>query len=93
MGLLVDYNGGLDVEDYHLKYHGNGNGFQVFSNCHNGIINDSTTRVHKGVIELTMESIKLNNETEAVEGVYTQKDLDTLTIDLNKQLLKHDLLE
>ena len=57
MGLLVEYKGGLNVEDYHLKYHGNGNGFQVFSNCHNGVINDSTTRVHKGVIELTMERL------------------------------------
>ena len=57
MGLLVNYTGGLDVEDYHLKYHGNGNGFQVFSNCHNAIINDSTTRVHKGVVELTIESV------------------------------------
>lgn len=57
MGLLVEYTGGLNVEDYHLKYHGNGNGFQVFSNCHNGVINDSTTRVHKGVIELTIESV------------------------------------
>tara|TARA_S200002703_G_scaffold144020_1_gene137397 strand:- start:733 stop:1053 length:321 start_codon:yes stop_codon:yes gene_type:complete len=57
MGLLVEYTGGLDVEDYHLKYHGNGNGFQVFSNCHNGVINDSSTRVHKGVIELTIESV------------------------------------
>ena len=57
MGLLVEYTGGLNVEDYHLRYHGNGNGFQVFSNCHNSIINDSTTRVHKGVIELTIESV------------------------------------
>ena len=57
MGLLVEYTGGLNVEDYHLRYHGNGNGFQVFSNCHNSVINDSTTRVHKGVIELTIESV------------------------------------
>jgi len=57
MGLLVEYTGGLNVEDYHLRYHGNGNGFQVFSNCHNGVINDSTARVNKGVIELTIESV------------------------------------
>ena len=55
MGLLVEYKGGLDVEDYHLKYHGNGNGFQVYSNCNNGVINDCSAKVHKGVIELTME--------------------------------------
>tara|TARA_R110000851_G_scaffold124662_1_gene255126 strand:+ start:125 stop:442 length:318 start_codon:yes stop_codon:yes gene_type:complete len=59
MGLLVDYKGGLDVEDYHLKYHGDGNGFQVYSNCNNGVINDAEARVHKGVIELTMEAASM----------------------------------
>ena len=59
MGLLVEYRGGLDVEDYHLKYHGDGNGFQVYSNCNNGVINDCSTKVHKGVIELTMEAASM----------------------------------
>ena len=59
MRLLAEYKGGLDVEDYHLKYHGNGNGFQVYSNCNNGVINDCSTKVHKGVIELTMEAASM----------------------------------
>ena len=56
MGFLVDYNGGIHAEDYKLIYHGNGNGFGLRSeNCE--IMNHSSAREVKGVIELTLEHI------------------------------------
>lgn len=102
MGLLVEYAGGLDVEDYHLKYHGNGNGFQVFSNCRNGVINGSSTRVHKGVIELTIESVSQGAITlgsaerfmlsfdEAEDLIEQLRDAQAEVTDYEHELVKRD---
>ena len=56
MGFLVEYTGGIDVEDYKLVYLGNGNGFALRSH-HCEIMNHAEARQVKGVIELTLEHI------------------------------------
>tara|TARA_R110000737_G_scaffold85100_1_gene117618 strand:- start:3834 stop:4172 length:339 start_codon:yes stop_codon:yes gene_type:complete len=55
-GFLVDYNGGIDAEDYKLKFEGNGNGFSLRSECCE-ILNYASAREAKGVIELTLEHV------------------------------------
>ena len=55
-GFLVDYKGGIDAEDYKLKFQGNGNGFSLRSeSCE--ILNYASAREEKGVIELTLEHV------------------------------------
>ena len=56
MGMLVEYNGGIDVEDYKLDDYGNGNGFGLRS-THCQIMNDFEIKVHKGMIELTTDTV------------------------------------
>ena len=56
MGFLVEYKGGIDVEDYKLDDHGNGNGFGIRSECCI-IMNDFEARTHKGLIELTTDTV------------------------------------
>ena len=60
MGFLVEYKGGIDVEDYKLEDFGNGNGFGIRSE-HCQIMNDFETRVHKGLIELTTDTNPWSN--------------------------------
>ncbi len=55
-GFLVDYNGGIDAEDYKLKFYGHGNGFGLRSH-HCQILNHASAREEKGVIELTLEHV------------------------------------
>lgn len=56
MGFLVEYNGGIDAEDYKLVDLGNGNGFSLRSEyCE--ILNHASARQEKGVIELTLEHV------------------------------------
>ena len=55
-GFLVDYNGGIDAEDYKLKFHGHGDGFSLRSH-HCEILNHTSAREEKGVIELTLEHV------------------------------------
>ena len=57
-GFLVDYKGGIDAEDYKLKFQGNGNGFSLRSE-HCEILNYASAREEKGVIELTLEHATL----------------------------------
>jgi hypothetical protein len=56
MGFLVDYNGGIHVKDYKLDDYGNGNGFGIKSECCQ-IMNDFTAETHKGMIELTTDTV------------------------------------
>ena len=70
-GFLVDYNGGIDAEDYTLKFEGNGNGFSLRSE-HCEIINYASAREEKGVIELTLEHI--------TRGVITLGDADRVVM-------------
>lgn len=56
MGFLVEYKGGIDVEDYKLDDYGDGNGFGIKSE-HCIIMNDFDTRTHKGMIELTTDTV------------------------------------
>ena len=56
MGFLVEYKGGIDVEDYKLDDHGNGNGFGIRSE-HCIIMNDFEARTHEGLIELTTDTV------------------------------------
>ena len=56
MGFLVEYRGGIHVEDYKLDDYGNGNGFGVISECCQ-IMNDFTASTHKGLIELTTDTV------------------------------------
>ena len=56
MGFLVEYRGGIDVEDYKLDDHGNGNGFGIRSE-HCIIMNDFEARTYKGLIELTTDTV------------------------------------
>jgi len=56
MGFLVEYRGGIHVEDYKLDDFGNGNGFGIKS-MHCQIINDFTAETHKGMIELTTDTV------------------------------------
>jgi hypothetical protein len=56
MGFLVEYKGGIDVEDYKLDDYGDGNGFGIKSD-HCIIMNDFNTRTHKGMIELTTDTV------------------------------------
>ena len=56
MGFLVEYRGGIDVEDYKLDDYGNGNGFGIKSE-HCQIMNDFEARTHKGMIELTTDTV------------------------------------
>ena len=56
MGFLVEYRGGIHVEDYKLDDYGNGNGFGVRS-THCQIINDFTAETHEGMIELTTDTV------------------------------------
>ena len=56
MGFLVEYNGGIDVEDYKLDDYGDGNGFGLKSE-HCIIMNDFEARTHKGLIELTTDTV------------------------------------
>jgi len=59
MGLLTDYKGGVNVEDYKLVDHGEGDGFGIESqNC--VILNDSEARVYKGLIELTISHASMS---------------------------------
>ena len=55
-GFLVDYNGGINAEDYKLKFEGNGNGFSLRSE-HCEILNYASAREAQGVIELTLEHV------------------------------------
>ena len=56
MGFLVEYRGGIHVADYKLDDFGNGNGFGIRSEyCQ--IINDFTAETHKGMIELTIDTV------------------------------------
>lgn len=53
MSILKEYDGMIHVEDYKLVDHGDGNGFGIRSeNC--AILNDVETKVHNGLIELTL---------------------------------------
>ena len=56
MGFLVEYRGGIHVEDYKLDDYGNGNGFGIKS-MHCQIMNDFTAETHKGMIELTTDTV------------------------------------
>lgn len=56
MGFLVEYNGSIDVEDYKLDDYGDGNGFGIRSECCM-IMNDFEARAHKGLIELTTDTV------------------------------------
>jgi hypothetical protein len=56
MGFLVEYRGGIHVEDYKLDDYGNGNGFGILSE-HCQIMNDFTVKEHKGLIELTTDTV------------------------------------
>ena len=56
MGFLVEYRGGIHVEDYKLDDYGDGNGFGIKSECCQ-IMNDFTAETHKGMIELTTDTV------------------------------------
>ena len=56
MGFLVEYTGGIDVEDYKLDDYGDGNGFGIKS-AHCVIMNDFEARTHEGMIELTTDTV------------------------------------
>ena len=56
MGFLVEYTGGIDVKEFKLDDYGNGNGFGIKSErCQ--IMNDFEARTHKGLIELTTDTV------------------------------------
>ena len=71
MGFLVEYRGGIHVEDYKLDDYGNGNGFGIKSE-HCQIINDFTVETHKGMIELTTDTV--------TRGAITLGDSDRVVI-------------
>jgi hypothetical protein len=56
MGFLVEYRGGIDVEDYKLDDYGDGNGFGIKTD-HCIIMNDFEARTHDGLIELTTDTV------------------------------------
>jgi hypothetical protein len=56
MGFLVEYRGGIDVEDYKLDDYGDGNGFGIKSE-HCQIMNDFEAKTYKGMIELTTDTV------------------------------------
>ena len=80
MGFLVEYNGGIHVEDYKLDDYGNGNGFGIKSE-HCQIMNDFTTKTHKGLIELTTDT--------ATRGVITLGSSDRVVMTAEEA---HDLV-
>ena len=71
MGFLVEYRGGIHVEDYKLDDYGNGNGFGIKS-MHCQIMNDFTAETHKGMIELTTDTV--------TRGAITLGDSDRVVI-------------
>ena len=56
MGFLVEYRGSIDVEDYKLDDYGDGNGFGIKTD-HCIIMNDFEAKTHKGLIELTTDTV------------------------------------
>ena len=82
MGFLVEYKGGIHVEDYKLDDYGDGNGFGIKSDyC--TIMNDFTAEVHKGLIELTTDTvtrgaITLGNSDRIVITAEEAHDLVTI---------------
>ena len=56
MGFLVEYKGGIDVEDYKLQDYGNGNGFGI-KTAYCVIMNDFEARTYEGMIELTTDTV------------------------------------
>jgi hypothetical protein len=85
MGFLVEYKGGIHVEDYKLDDYGDGNGFGIKSDyC--TIMNDFTAEVHKGLIELTTDTvtrgaITLGNSDRIVITAEEAHDLVTMLQD------------
>ena len=82
MGFLVEYKGGIDVEDYKLDDYGNGNGFGIKSECCQ-IMNDFEARAYNGMIELTTDTvtrgaITLGNSDRVV--ITCEEALDLITI-------------
>ena len=71
MGFLVEYRGSIDVEDYKLDDYGDGNGFGIKSD-HCIIMNDFSTRTHKGLIELTTDTV--------TRGAITLGDADRVVL-------------
>jgi hypothetical protein len=82
MGFLVEYKGGIHVEDYKLDDYGDGNGFGIKSDyC--TIMNDFTAETHKGLIELTTDTvtrgaITLGNSDRVVITAEEAHDLVTI---------------
>ena len=71
MGFLVEYRGSIDVEDYKLDDYGDGNGFGIKSE-HCVIMNDFEAKTHKGLIELTIDTV--------TRGAITLGDSDRVVI-------------
>ena len=71
MGFLVEYRGSIDVEDYKLDDYGDGNGFGIKSE-HCVIMNDFEAKTHKGLIELTTDTV--------TRGAITLGDSDRVVI-------------
>ena len=71
MGFLVDYTGGIDVTDYKLHDCGDGNGFTIHSE-HCEIMNHFDVTAHKGLIQLTTETL--------TRGVITLGDAERVVI-------------
>ena len=71
MGFLVEYRGSIDVEDYRLDDYGDGNGFGIKSD-HCIIMNDFEAKTHKGLIELTIDTV--------TRGAITLGDSDRVVI-------------
>ena len=71
MGFLVEYRGSIDVEDYRLDDYGDGNGFGIKSD-HCIIMNDFEAKTHKGLIELTTDTV--------TRGAITLGDSDRVVI-------------
>jgi hypothetical protein len=85
MGFLVEYKGGIHVEDYKLDDYGDGNGFGIKSECCQ-IMNDFTAETHKGLIELTTDTvtrgvITLGNSDRVVMTAEEADDLVTMLQD------------
>ena len=81
MGFLVDYNGGIDVEDYKLLDYGNGNGFGIRSE-HCNILNNFDAKTHNGLIELTTETV--------THGVISLGDAERVVMTVEDA---HDLID
>ena len=86
-GFLVDYNGGINAEDYKLKFYGNGNGFGLRSH-HCEILNYASAREEKGVIELTLEHVSRGAITlgDAERVVMTAEDARDLIVSLEEAI-------